>query len=71
MDPLFHAGKVFAQGALGGTGDGKKSLTSWDAIKHELKCQGKTEVLRKREEALEQGQKIKALKLAKANERLL
>ncbi|WP_372634030.1 hypothetical protein [Alcanivorax jadensis] len=46
-------------------------MKSWDVIKHELKCRGKTEVLRKREEALEQGQKIKALKLAKANERLL
>ena len=52
--------------------DGKKtSLTSWDAIKHELKRQGKTEVLRELEATLEQGHKIKALKLVRAHGFLL
>jgi len=52
--------------------DGKKiSLKSWDAIKHELKRQGKTDVLRELESALEQEQKIRALTLAKANGLLL
>ena len=52
--------------------DGKKtSLTSWDAIKRELKRQGKAEVLRELEATLEQGQKIKALKLVRAHGFLL
>ncbi|MGJ3255814.1 MAG: hypothetical protein ACFE0K_05765 [Alcanivorax sp.] len=52
--------------------DGKKiSLKSWDAIKHELKRQGKTDALRELESALEQDQKIRALKLAKAHGLLL
>ncbi|MBL4570144.1 MAG: hypothetical protein JKY21_03175 [Alcanivorax sp.] len=49
----------------------KTSLKSWDAIKHELKRQGKTEVLRELEQVLEQGQKIKALKLVRAHGFLL
>lgn len=52
--------------------DGTKiSLTSWDAIQHELKSQGKIEVLKELEKALEKGQKIKALKLVRAHGFLL
>lgn len=47
--------------------DGRKtSLKSWDAIKHELQHQGKTDVLKELETALAKGQKIKAHKLARA-----
>ena len=61
-----------SQTAPGATVDGKKiSLKSWDAIKHELKRQGKTDALRELESALKQDQKIRALKLARAHGLLL
>lgn len=72
MDPPYPAGKISIQATLGATVDGTKtSLKSWDAIKHELKRQDKKTVLEELEKALEQGQKIKAVKLAKAHGLLL